>query len=375
MPAFPQVKWYDASSIKKELLMIPKDGLCYFSQYGIYEPRKSGSLKSSLQSKLGIRPYIYGVDFFYASGSWFTVISIAKAKKNLINIVQTSWREYRAIPCFSWHLENPYVPSGYDNRMGCRYRFSKQIPTYPKEHQYVIKEILEGTGEMCGKGNLSGKDNVTVYRNPRAWFEARCKEVAEIINQLTDDNGKPIPFIFRLWHECEDSWMWWGKSSVSVEDYKKFFILTEKLIRKDAPKAEILWGYCPDRFWNSDTEFMMRYPGDKFVDIIGFDDYSIGKSEDALRKTIKRAQVVSAVAKRKNKVAALFETGNTRMEISGFCMGYLNKVLMAEGVGLSLVQLWSTAKFITDDQIEDRRTFVNAPNIIVYRNMKSEKRQ
>ena len=353
--------WHDAASINKELIQAALQGKTYYSQFNFYDPRKSGELKSVYENVLRCRPQIYGVDFYYASGTWYKSKDIRKTRENLIKIVKETWRERRAIASFSWHLENPYVPTGFPRSAGYRYINSKHIPDYPAEHRYVIKEILEGRGGVCGKGNLSGKDNALGYPSPRTWFEDRCKEVAAIINELVDDNGKPIPFIFRLWHEWEDSWMWWGAKYVSAEDYKRFFILTEQTIRKYAPKAQILWAYCSDRYRNTEEEYMERYPGDDYVDIIGFDDYAIGRSKEDWTAAVNRAALVCKIAKARHLATGLFETNNNKRKIPNYYTNHLNRMLKAKDVRLGIVQIWSLKNF--NDSI-DLRSFINQKNII-----------
>jgi mannan endo-1,4-beta-mannosidase len=353
--------WHDAASIKKELIQSALQGKTYYSQFNFYDPRKSGELKSVYENVLRCRPQIYGMDFYYASGTWYKSKDIRKTRENLIKIVRETWRERRAIASFSWHLENPYVPTGFPRSAGYRYINSKHIPDYPAEHRYVIKEILEGRGGVCGKGNLSGKDNALGYPSPRTWFEDRCKEIAAIINEFVDDNGKPIPFIFRLWHEWEDSWMWWGAKYVSAEDYKRFFILTENTIKQYAPKAQILWAYCSDRYRNTEEEYMERYPGDDYVDIIGFDDYAIGRSKENWTAAVNRAALVCKIAKARHLATGLFETNNNKRKIPNYYTNHLNRMLKAKDVRLGIVQIWSLKNF--NDSI-DLRSFINQKNII-----------
>ena len=353
--------WSDAASVKKELIRAAQSGQSYYSQYNFYNPRKSGSLNSTYGQVLQCLPLIYGVDFYYASGTWHKPKGIRDARENLIKIVKDTWRGRRAIACFSWHLENPYVPSEFTTTAGFRYTNNKKNPDYPVQHRYVIKEILENSGELCGKGNVSGKDNARSYHTPREWFEDRCREVAGIINELVDDNGQPIPFIFRLWHEWEDSWMWWGAKYVSADDYKRFFILTEQIIRKYAPNAQILWAYCSDRFVNNEKEFMSRYPGDSYVDVIGFDDYAIGKSDKAWNAAVNRAKMVSRIAQKRNMATALFETNNNKRKVPNYYTEHLNRMLKTKGVNLSIVQIWSLKNF--NDSI-DMKSFVSQKNII-----------
>lgn len=353
--------WSDAVTVRKELIKASNNGRTYYSQYNFYNPRKSGSLDSSYGRVLQCQPKIYGVDFYYASGTWFKPKRVQETRENLIRIVKDTWRGRRAIACFSWHLENPYVPSEFPTTAGFRYTNNKQNPNYPVKHRYVIKEILENRGDVCGMGNVSGKNNTKSYDTPREWFEDRCKEVATIINDFVDDNGQPIPFIFRLWHEWEDSWMWWGAKYVSAEDYKRFFILTEQTIKKYAPNAQIVWAYCSDRYVNSEEEYMERYPGDAYVDIIGFDDYRIGKSKEDRTAAINRAKMVCKIANERHLATGLFETNNNKRKISNYYTNHLNRMLTAEGVRLGIVQIWSLKNF--NDSV-DMRSFVNQKNII-----------
>lgn len=359
--------WTDAKSAKSLLLRAQNLGKSYFSQFHVYDIRSKNIYSSHYRKQTGETPYIYAVDFYYAAGSYFTEEYKKKNKEVLIETVKRQWQKNKAIPSFSWHLENPYVDSDFGEYMGCRYRFGYKDKYYPENHRYVIKEILTGKGgSYCGFGSYKAKDNKKVrYRDPKEWFDAQCMEVADIINKFVDNNGKPIPFIFRLWHECEDSWMWWGNSSVSINDYKKFFIFTEKRIKKNAPKAQIIWAYCTDRNWKTKEEFMARYPGDKYVDIIGYDDYQIGclsKSDEALEK----ARTVTQAAMEHGKVAGLFETANMQNESKdNFMSDFLYPLLESQGVNLGFVQMWIGGAFETHQQYNDRKKFLKFPNILM----------
>lgn len=361
--------WSDASTVRKNLLKAAKEGKTYFSQFHVYDARSERNhFSSGYKEATGEDLFVYGLDFYYATGTYFDSTYKADNRKRIIEIVRKMWKDNGAIPSFSWHLENPYVPSDFDNYMGCRYRKSSQVPDYPAKHRYVIREFLEGTGDTCGYGRFRSKDDfANVYETPAKWFDARIKEVASILNELVDDDGKPIPMIIRLWHEMEDDWMWWGRSSVSPKDYKAFFVLTEKSIKQYAQRAQILWGYGPDRHWK-ESDFFKWYPGDEYVDIIGFDDYSIGRDETDFQNVIKRAQFVSREAEKKGKVAALFETDNKDSSTTNIFFRYrLKRLLQTNGVRLSLVQLWSTSKISNEAQRVDRLEFLSNNAIIIKR--------
>lgn len=336
-----------------------EDGTPYYSQFDQYSARTQGTLASTYAEKTGVDLQVYSLDFYYASGTWFTTAYKTRCRNNLIAIVKEAWRKHKAIPCFSWHLENPYVPTGFNNYMGCRYRYGED--GYPEEHRYVVKEILEEKGDSCGFGSYGKQNNRTGYKNPAEWFDARCREVADIIRELKDDNGHAIPIVLRLWHECEDSWQWWGKGFVSPEDYIRFFRLTVSKIEKYTRTHNVLYAYGPDRYWKDKEEFMLRYPGDDYVELIGFDDYSIGTDLVALQATIERARTVSRLAMEHSKVAALFETSNSKEATSDrFFRDFLQPLLKTGGVKFGLVQLWSTGRLRTSEEIADRTQFLKS---------------
>lgn len=357
--------WTDANSVKRNLFLAQSKGKTYFCQLDLYNIKGKEIFSSKFKKQTGESLYIYALDFYHATGTYFRPSYKSKMRNNIIAVVKKQWREDRAIPSFSWHLENPYVTSDFGVYMGCRFHTKRKGINYPEKHTFVINEILNNKGNRCGMGRYkyTHTNNVS-YPNPRKWFIDQCKEVASIINEFVDDNGKPIPIIFRLWHECEDSWQWWGSSMVSVRDYKKFFIYTEKLIKKYAPNAQIVWVYCTDRNWNTEQEFMLRYPGDDYVDIIGYDDYKLSYPYK-FAKSREKARLVTAVAEKHKKIAGLFETDNVCKKTQDvFFMDYLLKILLDKQVRLGVVQMWNVGEFNYKLQYDDRKKFLQQPNIL-----------
>ena len=366
--------WTDANSVKRNLLLAQSTGKTYFSQFHLYKVRGKDLFSSKYTKQTGESLYIYGLDFYYTTGTYFSPSYKAKVRKNVIALVKKQWREKKAIPSFCWHLENPYVTSDFGMYMGCRFHVKRKGINYPKNHVYVIKEILNNKGGRCGMGRYKDDHTNNVsYPTPREWFIDQCKDVASVINEFVDDEGKPIPIIFRLWHECEDQWQWWGRDMVSVRDYKKFFIYTEKLIKKFAPKSQIVWVYCTDRNWNTEQEFMLRYPGDDYVDIIGYDDYKLSDPYK-FEKSREKAIIVTSVAEKHKKIAGIFETDNTCKKTKDvFFKNYLLKILLDKQVRFGIVQKWAMGEFDSQLQFEDRKRFLNQPNIISEKRNNSRK--
>lgn len=119
---------------------------------------------------------------------------------------------------------------------------------------------------------------------------------------------RPVPIIFRPFHEHTGGWFWWGSKSCTVEQYKALWQYTVKYLRDEKGLHNVLYAYSPDVF-NDKAHYLERYPGDEYVDIIGLDDYhDVGSHGDPAMLT-KRLRMVVEIAEEKGKVAALSETG------------------------------------------------------------------
>ena len=244
-----------------------------------------------------------------------------------LTLIKKMWVDYKAIPVFCWHEGNPYTPYDWANGNQVQaYNYTYDDPDYPQNHRYVIKEILDeveygdhtnttpnNDDTKCGFGKDEA-EREGLYDAPYIWFDAKCQEVGQFIKDLNEFIGEEIPIIFRLWHECEDSWQWWGASMVEVEDYKEFFRLTVDKINYYSESNSILYGYCTDRHFDSSFSkgfgaYDLRYPGDNYVDIVGYDDYSMGHP-NYLQEGISKMKVVSSFAKAHKKPAFIWESGN-----------------------------------------------------------------
>lgn len=279
----------------------------------------------------------------------------------MISIIHAAWKKNRAIPMMSWHLHNPYANySEYKKAMGCRYRYSEE--GYPSNHRYVVREIL-----------TNARVDTLGIEYMGEWFDAQVREIADFINkEMVGENGEPIPFVFRLWHEQQDSWAWWQhagskeKSHVSVEDYKAFWRLTVELFRKYCPKAEILWCYGPDRYFKTEKAFMRSYPGDDVVDVIGYDDYNIGDlskfhgdEDEMMEAALLRARIVSKAAMDRGKIAIVAEANCMNKDYRDNYFNYVQQILKDPDVHFSIFQLWS---MYYDRETTDE--FIHSKNII-----------
>lgn len=138
-------------------------------------------------------------------------------------------------------------------------------------------------------------DIVNDQNTARTWFFSEIDEVLDIIN-----NDLGFPVVFRLFHEMNGNWFWWGTRTAnhSPSLYVDFFRLTVDYIKDRTDN--VLFGWSPN--WEADESY---YPGDDYVDIVGIDYYQATKS--ALSQSLKDLTVFAG---QHNKVAALTETGD-----------------------------------------------------------------
>ena len=118
---------------------------------------------------------------------------------------------------------------------------------------------------------------------------------------------------------------------------------------------------------------MGRYPGDGFVDIIGYDDYQIGTGTNAQLvvkrhdSAVEKMRQITAEARRRGKACGLFESG----AIGGARPDYydwLYKALTAEGVSFSFVNMWGGYEIPrTPEGEECLKRFLQKPEVITFR--------
>lgn len=99
---------------------------------------------------------------------------------------------------------------------------------------------------------------------------------ADFIESLGD-----VAVIFRPWHENVGSWFWWGGRLCTPEQYQELYRMTWRYFTLERGLGNILWCYSPNGN-STPKEYMERYPGDEFVDILGFDTYEYGAAEDGI---------------------------------------------------------------------------------------------
>lgn len=139
-------------------------------------------------------------------------------------------------------------------------------------------------------------------------FKLTLDDLADFLAGLKTEDGTYVPVIFRPWHELNGSWFWWGKNNCSVEDFKALFRFTVEYLRDVKGFHHLLYSYSTDKF-DTYEEYMERWPGDEYVDLIGYDDYHNFAEKKSIQKGISSLRILAALGDSLNKPFALTETG------------------------------------------------------------------
>lgn len=241
---------------------------------------------------------IFGIDSLALFGSEAGGTDAKSALENSINYSKKA-AENGAIVTLSAHMPNFTSAKIKDNGDGtydffdCNFNESKDL-----------------SGDSLKKILPEGEKNKV--------FTAYLDTIATYANKLQESN---IPVIFRPLHENTGGWFWWGTGN-TAESYKSLYAYTREYLESKGVH-NMLYVYSPNGPLETEAEYMSRYPGDAYVDILAFDYYNDFNTYPAESDTSffdhldQTCQVVSSLAKQHNKLAAISETGVRVMKKDG----------------------------------------------------------
>ena len=156
-------------------------------------------------------------------------------------------------------------------------------------------------------------------------FLATLDQVAEFLNDLKSSDGTKIPIIFRPFHEHTQTWSWWGSSACTDEEYIQLWKMTVEYLRDTKNVHNLLYTISPQDVYTK-SNYFFRYPGDKFIDVWGMDNYSLwtSSSVDALGEILTE---INQEAVKRGKITALTEVGIENVSISTWWTDYLLEAL------------------------------------------------
>ena len=261
--------------------------------------------RSDVKSVTGSHPAVIGVDLSGFSGR--SAEDIDKAKQNVRKTVVDTYNRGGVIT-ISWHFSNPVSGGGFYWKDSVSLPAVKYLIPGGKTHvQY--KEILRGIGDWAN--NTKGGD------------------------------GKLVPMIFRPYHEFDGEWFWWGKPHCTREEFIDLWRFTVSYLRDSMEVNNFIYAFSPDNKFNTEEEFLERYPGDEWVDMVGMDNYGdMGRDGYMLDAAMRKLKIVSDYAVKKGKLAAFTETGLESIPNKHWWTDILLKVMKSNDMRLSYVLVW-----------------------------------
>ena len=195
------------------------------------------------------------------------------------------------------------------HRQGLIVTLSSHMPNFTLGGDEFYDYSPNYTDGDCGRRILPGGDLNDKYKR-------FLDLIAEFASICIDVEGEKIPMIFRPFHECNGDWFWWGKSFMTDEEFKELFRYTIDYLMDDKGVDNLAVCYSPNGFIGSEEEYLSRYPGDEYVDIMGLDLYNDKphKGDGFFQKLSSSLNVVYDIALEKNKITALTEIGYRSLE-------------------------------------------------------------
>lgn len=132
------------------------------------------------------------------------------------------------------------------------------------------------------------------------------KNVRNFLQSLHTNDGVPVPFIFRPWHENNGAWFWWGSKQCTPQQYRALWCMLQDYLLSEG-LDNVVWSWSPNLGMKAND--FDSYPGDDRVDIIGLDAYQWGTEEEFVSQLNVDLSVLSGFATEKGKLLALTECG------------------------------------------------------------------
>ncbi|PXY42595.1 beta-mannosidase [Flavobacterium cheongpyeongense] len=274
---------------------------------------------SDIKKNTGYDPAILGSDFMFItdknnnnqSDNWFY-----QQEQKITSDVKSAYAK-GIINTFSWHLREPNNEDSF---------YAADMTTEQKNTAF--KSILPG-----------GSNN--------EWYKKKLDKVASVVSNLKGVNGELIPIIFRPFHEFDGSWFWWGANFCTAEEYKAAYKFTVEYLRDTKGVHNVLYAFSPDNSYSTETNYLSRYPGDKYVDVLGMDNYGDfnNQGQTGADKANTKLKIISDYAKSKVKIAALTETGyrvtSSTPPVANWFSTYLYSALTSNSIEISYVMFWN----------------------------------
>ena len=302
----------ETKNLYKNLKKLVGKGIMFGHQddlaYGVHWKTSDGK-RSDIKDVLGDYPAVYGWDLGkieYKSEKNLDGVPFIKIKQYIKDVYDRG-----GINTISWHVDNPVtLKSAWDNTN-------------------AISSVLP-----------NGRN----HKKFTNWLD----NAAEFLKSLKGSDGKLVPIIFRPYHELNGGWFWWGAKSCTVKEYIALWKYTLHYLRDKKKVHNLIYCFNTNDVKNV-AEFVERYPGNDYVDMVSFDMYQQSKNNSSAQDLVNAGKafktnlkstltVMDSVAKQNNKIPALAETGLEAIPDLNWWTSILGEVI--KDFKISYVLVW-----------------------------------
>ena len=179
-------------------------------------------------------------------------------------------------------------------------------------------------------------------------YELYLDKFADFASKLKGADGKLIPIIFRPYHECTGNWFWWGTTSCTPAEYIGIWRFTYNYLTKLKQLHNLIFAYSTSDFTSEDN-YLERYPGDDYVDVMGFDAYCDTANKSIYKQYITdHLQILNRIAHKHAKIPALTEFGYNTIPDANWWTQSILPVISAYRVSYMLTwRNWKEDHFFT----------------------------
>lgn len=182
-----------------------------------------------------------------------------------------------------------------------------------------------------------------------------------------------VPVIFRPYHELNSGHFWWGLNTCTEEEYVALWKYTFNFLSDSMDVHNLLYCFSPYGR-TSEAEYLYAYPGDDYVDILGFEANEQDATLFSTSLFNEKVDVVYHLAQEKGKPFALTETGLKNPTIANTGGTYFSDYFKwlyndNEARYISYVLFWRNlgnefkVPYVGNDLVTDFQEVYNSPHL------------
>ena len=321
-------------NLYQNLLALQKEGLMFGHQddlvYGVGWVYEVG--RSDVKEVCGDYPAVYGWELGHLElGEPYSLDSVH------FDTIRSKIQEvYRrgGVNTVSWHLRNPLTGGS----------------AWDVSSAEAVKSVLPGGGKH---------DLYLGYLDKLAGF----------LLSLKSGDGTFIPVIFRPYHEHTGSWFWWGQKLCNTDEFIALWRFTFDYLCNEKNIHNLLFAYSSGGDIENTEQYLERYPGNDYVDLMGFDYYQMPDAgNSSFTENVSRVlEIVTEAASGQGKLAALTEAGYEGIPDSAWWTTALWPAIKDHRISYALV--WRNAHNRPGHFYAPHPDHVSAADFISFRNL------